>query len=374
MIFGGFRLTRGRAIGLGWIVFAIFYSLQSYTFHLSVGQPIQFQQFLMNEALFVGLLAVQTPIILALAARFPITGAQRGLHITLHAVAGLVLGFTHRFAFEAVARSMRATPEQPFQWERVFQAALGQFELGVFAYLVVLLAAAFWDYYSRYQAERLQAVHLRADLSAAQLETLRMQVQPHFLFNTLNAISILIEEEPRIARSMIEALSDFLRATLAEGSNQEIPLAREMELLRNYLRIEQTRFGDRLLVEVTMEEAAGKVAVPALLLQPLVENAIRHGLARRPGRSRLEIEASLSDGSLLLAVRDRAESDPLSPEANLSGTNGADNPGLGIGLRNTQARLESLYGDAQSLTLRRLDEGGGAGSEVRVRIPREPRR
>jgi LytS/YehU family sensor histidine kinase len=248
---------------------------------------------------------------------------------------------------------MRATPEQPFQWERVWQATLGSFELGVFAYLAVLLATSFWDYYARYQAERLQAAHLRADLSAAQLETLRMQVQPHFLFNTLNAISILIEEDPRIARSMIEALSDFLRATLTEGSSQEIPLSRELELLRNYLRIEQVRFGDRLEVEMRIDEAAGEVNVPTLLLQPLVENAIRHGLARRPGRSRLEIEASLSNGSLLLAVRDRAESDSsdrLQP-------GDLDSPGLGIGLRNTEARLERLYGDAQSLTLRRFSEG-----------------
>jgi len=371
---GPVRLTRGRAVGLGWIVFALFYSLQSYTFHLSVGQPIRIPQFLFTEALFVGLLAVQTPLILALAAKFPITGIHRGRHIALHAVSGLFLGFGHRFVVEAVSRSMRATPEAPFRWERVWQASLGSFELGVFAYLAVLLATSFWDYYTRYQAERLQAAHLRADLSAAQLETLRMQVQPHFLFNTLNAISILIEEDPRIARSMIESLSDFLRATLTEGSSQEIPLSREVELLRNYLRIEQTRFGDRLQVDVNVGENAGRVQVPTLLLQPLVENAIRHGLARRPGRSRLEIEGSLSDGMLLLAVRDRPEAAPHSASAGATNGSASDTHGLGIGLRNTQARLAQLYGEAQSLTLRRLGDGEFAGSEVEVRIPSEPKR
>ncbi|MEZ4653452.1 MAG: histidine kinase [Candidatus Eisenbacteria bacterium] len=275
-----------------------------------------------------------------------------------------------------MTRSMRATPDHPFAWPTVWQATIGSFEIGVFVYFVVLLAAAFWDSYGRYQAERLQAAHLRADLSAAQLETLRMQVQPHFLFNTLNAISVLIEQDPKTARAMIASLSDFLRATLTEGGRQEIPLKREIELLRTYLRIEQTRFGDRLEVAIRIDDAAAGVAVPALVLQPLVENAIRHGISRRPGRSRIEIEGTVSSGTLLLAVRDQAleEAPATAPEPTADAlaarmAASGESHGLGIGLGNTQARLQQLYGAAQELTLRSLGDSGELGSEVFVRIP-----
>ncbi|MCA9729878.1 MAG: histidine kinase, partial [Candidatus Eisenbacteria bacterium] len=353
-----YRIPRRTAFAIGWGVFALFYTLQSYTFHLSVGQSAAWGPFLANEALFVGLLAVQTPLILHLAGRYPIAGRRRGRHLALHVAAALVFGFAHRFVVELITRSLRATPERPFVWPHVWQSTIGSFEIGVFAYFVVLLAAAFWDSYGRYQAERLQAAHLRADLSAAQLETLRMQVQPHFLFNTLNAISVLIDQDPAAARTMIASLSDFLRATLTEGGRQEIPLAREVELLRTYLKIEQTRFGERLEVRFRIADDAESIAVPALVLQPLVENAIRHGISRRTGRSRIEIEATLADGALLLAVRDQALPDPgvaalpdptaaASPiprdaapaptRASAPATSG-DVPGLGIGLGNTQAR------------------------------------
>lgn len=358
-------LTRARVLSIAWIVLAVLYGLQSYTFRVMSGQEIEWGVFLASELFFVGMWAIQTPLILWLAGRLPLGGVSRLRNFGVHFVAALTLGFSHRFLVEAVLRSLRATTERPFSWERVWQATLGTFETGVFIYFLVLLAAQVWDYYARYNEERLRAVRLHADLSAAQLETLRMQVQPHFLFNTLNAISVLVEEDPRTAREMIGHLSDFLRATLAEGSSQEIPLRRELELLQHYLRIEQTRFGDRLRVEMLVDPGALEARVPALLLQPLVENAIRYGLARRVGPGRVEIEATLVGGTLTLKVRDLA----AGPVDTNEETAPAPSGGLGIGLRNTQARLGQIYGEAQKLTLERLGENG---SEVTVSIRQQP--
>ncbi len=358
-------LTRARVFSLAWLVLALLYGLQSYTFRLTAGQEIEWGVFLASEIFFVGMWAIQTPLILWLARKFPLGGVNRLSRFAVHLAAALALGLAHRFFVESVLRSLLASAERPFSWERVWQTTLGTFESGVFIYFLVLLAAQVWDYYERYNEERVQAVRLRADLSAAQLETLRMQVQPHFLFNTLNAISVLVEEDPRTAREMIGHLSDFLRATLAEGSSQEIPLRRELELLQHYLRIEQTRFGDRLRVEMSVDPGALEARVPALLLQPLVENAIRYGLARRVGPGRVEVEAALVEGTLTLEVRDLAAG-PVEPSEASAAT---PSSGLGIGLRNTQARLRQICGEAQRFTLEPLGE---SGSEVTVSIQQLP--
>lgn len=396
------RLTRGRALALAWLTFGVFYSLQSYTFNLSVGRAQEWSSFVGFELLFLALLALPTPLVLILGRRWPIVGPGRGRRIVLHAAVALPLAFLARLTFEAIQRSIRATPETPFTWTRAAQATLGSFETGVFVYLIVLLATHFWDYYERWGEERVQAAHLRADLSAAQLEVLRTQIQPHFLFNTMNAISVLIDESPTTAKTMLGHLGDFLRATLAESGRQVIPLGRELELLGHYLEIERTRFGDRLVVTTEVVADALDAPVPALLLQPLVENAIRHGISRHPGPGRVDIEAKQRDGDLVLVIRNvsRGSAPGLSSgsptttassscgSASSAAGAGTETPpvisprpgaesapaGFGIGLRNTQARLRELYGEEQTFTFRSLHEGGREiGAEVMVAIGRNGR-
>lgn len=224
-------------------------------------------------------------------------------------------------------------------------------------YLAVLAAGFAREYFIRYRGRveetvrlQAQAAGLRAQLAEARLDALRTQLDPHFLFNTLNAVSALVERDPRGVRRMISLLGELLRHTLDGAREQEVPLAQEMRVVERYLEIMQIRFEGRLELAVHAGPAVGEALVPSLVLQPLVENALRHGIDRSTGTGRVEITADERDGRLVLRVRDHGPG--LSPAA-----------AEGVGVRNTRARLEQLYGDAQSFALTPA-EGGGTVAEV----------
>lgn len=211
-------------------------------------------------------------------------------------------------------------------------------------------------YYQDVQEERERALAAEGQAHRARLQALRYQLNPHFLFNTLNAVSTLIvEQENRDAERMVARLSDFLRLTLECDSDMEVPLANELDFARRYLDIEQIRFGNRLAVQEDVEAEALSAQVPPLLLQPLVENAVRHGIMPREAGGTLRIEARNVGTRLLLRVMDDG---PGPPEAGEAGT--------GVGLTNTRARLEALYGEDHAFALRRAD---GGGCEVRIELP-----
>jgi signal transduction histidine kinase len=233
-------------------------------------------------------------------------------------------------------------------------------------YMVVLGAGLARNYIVRNkarldEARRLQAeaAELHAELADARLNALRTQLNPHFLFNTLNAISTLVEEDPRGTRRMIARLSDLLRHTL-EGDEQEIPLARELEMLRRYLDIMEVRFQDKLEVSIETEASLDDALVPNLVLQPLVENAFRHGLALMQTVGRVAVRVVRDNGDLVLTVRD-------------NGRGPAKEVRDGVGLANTRARLTQLYGARQRLALTAA-EGGGALAEVRLPYHTTPQR
>jgi LytS/YehU family sensor histidine kinase len=191
-----------------------------------------------------------------------------------------------------------------------------------------------------------------------QLESLKVQLQPHFLFNTLNTILALIRTEPATAERMVSGLSELLRASLEAAGEHEVPLERELAILRPYLEIQQVRFRDRLAVLLDVDPAARGALVPYLILQPLVENAIRHGLAPRASAGRVEISASVLDDALRLEVRDDGV-----------GIRAPSAMREGVGLGNTRARLRHLYGTRHAFEARPRAEGGFA---VRVEIPYRP--
>jgi ligand-binding sensor domain-containing protein len=221
--------------------------------------------------------------------------------------------------------------------------------LGVVAGVFVL--------YRRDQNRALDAAQLESKLAQAQLQVLEMQIQPHFLFNTLNGIMVLIREDPEKAGRMIARLSELLRMTLERRGVQEVPLQKEIEFVERYLQIEMIRFEDRLTVHEDICNQLRDALVPNMVLQPLVENAIRHGVARRRGQARIDITARRENGSLVLSVRDNGMG--LSADATHERKEG-------IGLSNIRARLRQLYGDAHAFVLA-SPEGGGV--DARLTIP-----
>ncbi len=202
----------------------------------------------------------------------------------------------------------------------------------------------------------MQAARLAAQLSEARLGALRMQLNPHFLFNSLNAITVLVRDQNTAAASrMLELLSDVLREVLRAEPGHETTLAKELEFIERYLAIEQVRFSDRLRPSVEVDPAIAVAAVPRFILQPLVENALRHGIARRSGAGSLQVTARREGVVLVLTVRD--DGPGLLPDIPVSS---------GVGLANTRARLAALYGEQANLEIRNEQSGGVAAI---VRLP-----
>jgi len=235
------------------------------------------------------------------------------------------------------------------QWFDPGQRRLMQFPSTLFTYYAILGAIYAFDYYGKYRAHELKASQLQAQLAQAQLQALKMQLHPHFLFNTLHAISSLMRRDVEAAERMIARLSDLLRLTLENVGAQETSLRRELEFLERYLEIEETRFRDRLQVKMEIEPEALDARVPNLILQPLVENAVRHGVAPHAAPGLIEISARLKENKLELQVRDNGAGLPDSGRAQIK---------EGVGLANTRARLEQLYGADYNFGLSNQDKGG----------------
>lgn len=229
-----------------------------------------------------------------------------------------------------------------------------RFHLGWLTYWILLAALRGLETRRRLRDERLRSAELETQLVQSQLQTLRMQLQPHFLFNTLNAISALALSDPMQARLMIARLSDFLRLTLEERHAQQVPLARELQLLDCYLGVQQVRFQDRLTVRMDVAADTARAAVPAMILQPLVENALRHGLLDKPGPGILHIATRRDGDELQLRVDDDGLGLPQPA------------PSEGLGLGTTRARLRALFGEAARLELSRRPAGG---TRAELRLP-----
>jgi len=305
--------------------------------------------------------AVLTPLIFALAGRFSLSRRQWAWRLPLLLGAGVLFALlvtltTSLLRNEVLALPHRGRPGPAPLVERFL--FLNDFII----YLGVLAAGFARDYFRRYEARnqeaaRLQAeaVALRAQLAEAQLATLRMQLNPHFLFNTLNAVSALVDRDPSGVRRMIARLSELLRSTLEENGQAERPLADEIAFLSRYLEIMQVRFQGKLQVGMEVDAEARDALVPTLILQPLVENALKHGLDGGT-EGRIEVAARREGARVVLSVRDSGRGPVPRPASPSSG---------GLGLRNTEARLRQMYGEEEPLSLRAAP-GGGAIAEIRL--------
>lgn len=304
-----------------------------------------------GDWLLYGLL---TPGVFYVARRYPLGSGRTLAHLPIHIVASVVL-----CAAWAGMGLLLQWALFPAQGAPPMRGSLGWFftslPFGVAVYFAVLGVEHAVRHFLEARERETQAARLSAQLAEARLGALRMQLQPHFLFNCLNALSVVIrDQDTQTADRMIEQLGQLLRRVTRQHSGEEVPLREELDFVRQYLALEEVRFSDRLVPVISCERDVEHAAVPEFILQPLVENAIRHGLARRSEATRVEVSARREGELLVLDVAD----DGPGPEApSASG---------GIGLANTRARLQTLYGARASLALCVRREGGALAT---VRLP-----
>ena len=335
-----------------WTLIGLLFTSQYYfelrseaeSFTISWGKllSVQFAQWFLWIAL--------SPLILWLGHRFPIerTRWQRGLIV--HVPASVVVACLHIAMYSIVIVLVKPFPwRMEYEYWNIFQGRV--FSLFYFNFIIywALLGASYaFDYYRRFHEGELRSSNLEAQLVQAQLQALKMQLHPHFLFNTLNAIATQVRKnENKAATDMLAGLSDLLRLTLDNVGKQEVSLKQELDFLERYLEIEQIRFADRLQVRIKIAPETLNARVPNLILQPLVENAIRHGIAARMNSGLVEIIAERENETLRLQVKDDGPGLPNGKSMN-----------SGVGISNTTARLQHLYGTAQRLTFNNAKEGG----------------
>ena len=302
-----------------------------------------------------GLLSIP---ILWLARRFPFNRARAwrwgGFHFLASICFSVAYVAIHSWTLDGQTSVMDGTR---FEFRAVFKKLIVYYsQVCMIIYWFMILVHQGWHFYHRLREREIQSAELQTELVNARLEALRMQINPHFLFNTLHTISSLIHENPEAADRMVARLSELLRVSLDQANTHEIRLEQEIDFLKGYIEIEQTRFADRLSVELKIEPGVEEAFVPCLILQPLVENAIRHGIEPREDMGKVEVEARRDNGRLELRVSDNGsglETDLASRRE-------------GIVLSNTRSRLRHLYGEHQMIV---LADAPGGGLEVRLSIP-----
>jgi two-component system, LytTR family, sensor kinase len=298
-----------------------------------------------------------TPLIMRLAMRFRFDGGKWPRALVVHIPAVIFFVGLHLAAMQLVRRSLVGWERFKLGFWQLFRSDFIQYldwEMATYWAITALALAAV--YYRESQERAVRTAKLETRLVEAQLQTLQRQLQPHFLFNTLHAISTLMHRDVESADRMLSRLSELLRLTLNKVGQQEVTLSEEVDFLAKYLQIEQTRFQDRLSVKVDVQPEALDGLVPRMLLQPLVENAIKHGIAPQPGPGQIEIRAWRDDQHLLMEVADNGVG--LSQDALTALQSG-------IGLSTTRARLQHLFGrDYQFEFLRQP-----RGLAVRVVVP-----
>jgi signal transduction histidine kinase len=303
-----------------------------------------------------------TPAIVWLARRYSLLDGAWKKNLLIHLPSFLLLSILHSAAATAITLSIEpfdSMGESPKTfWPRFLSRALASFGSDLLVYGGVIGICYALDYYRKYREREFLASRLEAQLAQAQLESLRMQLHPHFLFNTLNSIVGLVRDNKnQAAVSMLVGLSDLLRHTLEHSSRQEVELREEINFIKLYLSIQEMRFSDRLRLEFDIDPATAKALVPNLILQPLTENALRHGIARSAASGVVGIVSAVEDGNLRLLVYDNG--DGLPDDWQMKGS-------TGIGLANTAARLQQLYDENHQFDIRNRD---GGGVEVVIVMP-----
>lgn len=351
------RLVRYGLIWGVWTIVALFFCTQVYVMASAEKQPIRFRDFFF-QASTCYLWALATPLVLWLSRRYCLERnnwrRRAALHFGVSVVLTCTLLVTHFLLYMILLG--RASSITAF---RIFNFTYYNLDKWLLIYWLILGMSHAFSYYNSFRKGELKASELRTQLVQSQLEALKMQVHPHFLFNTLHSISALLSRDTEGARKMITRLGDFLRLTLENSGTMEVTLQQEIEFLNGYLEIERIRFQDRLTTEIRVDPEVLDVRVPNLILQPIVENAMRHAIGNSTS-GRVEVVAAPRNGVVRIEVKDNGpgmQTDQLLEARR----------GRGLGLANTQARLAGLYGDAARFELSNNPTGGLV---VALEIPR----
>ena len=346
------RWVFGAAVCLG-----LFSTLQAYRLtSLTSPDPskIEVGSLLVLNLTYWFIPALLAPIIFRLIQRYRLD-EQRVKAIGVHACSALAFTAIHAVGMISVRAFLWGPPQ--LGWITALQRThLTNLDWLLMTYTTVVGFTYAMGYHREVQQRAVREAQLQTSLMEARIKTLEAELHPHFLFNTLHAISTLVHTDPDAADRMISRLSDLLRLTFDRSGAARVPLQEELEFLQKYLEIEQTRFQDRLTVRFDIDPVSLDAEVPRLILQPIVENAIKHGVSPRSGPGLIEVASGVAEDRLWLEVRDNG--------VGLSGS-ARSQFRRGVGLANTRDRLECLYGDAQKLD---FSEGNG-GLTVRIALP-----
>ena len=349
-------LIRERRVGFAAVLFiaataiAVFYSLERYLYSRWVGEPVSLRSLLPAELVFTYTWALLAPLVMRLAQRFPLRGREVNRNLGIHMLAMLAFVIVHASLFSLV--TVLLAPGIGSLPSVLGRSLLSWTVVDAIVYCALVTVNHAVIYYRVSKDRALRASQLEASLAQAQLQMLRMQLQPHFLFNTLHSISALMHKDVRRADSMVAALSDLLRMSLQNIGAQEVPLQSELDFLQRYVEIMRLRFGDRLKVSIDIDPETRDARVPNLFFQPLVENSFRHGFG------------DLGQGSITITVV--RDGDMLRCDVVDDGRGLRTGHKDGVGLATTRQRLAHLYGDNFVFSMRGAPN---EGVHVTVVIP-----
>jgi two-component system LytT family sensor kinase len=338
-----------------WTVYGLLCAWQTHYWYSFSKMPLSWAECLRYQLTYSSLWALCTPLVVWAARQFRFERGRWPRNLVIHLIVMAFAVSATKLVFDVIVR-----PDGGWfpgaSWGKIFRSIESTLDTGPLLYAMIVLIEHAIIYYQRYQSGLVKASQLQTQLVQSQLKALRMQLHPHFLFNALHTIAALVHEDPDLAERTIARLGELLRLFLATSSVQEVTLSEEIRVLDLYLEIERARFEERLHVRYEVPPGVRHATVPNLVLQPLVENSIRHGIGKRAEPGWIAVAADREGDTLVLKVTDNGEgfrSDPLKPVQ-------------GMGLAITRGRLESLYGPNQSLVLRNVP---GGGVEVRITLP-----
>lgn len=345
------KTLKWLAIGLVWTLFALFFASQFALQNQFSRNPVSFWQILLWQMVSGYIWFAISPLILYLADRFPFDGGSWKRSLQIHLAACVVIAFAQQAVDAFLLTRLGYPPNREFAsfFEAYKFFVFVNLHLSILIYWGVLGIKSTFGYYQKFRERELRASQLEARLAQSRLHMLKMQLQPHFLFNTLNAISELTHRDPEAADTMISELSDMLRISFQNLEVEEVSLLEELDFLKKYLAIEQMRFRERLKVTIDAPDETLAARVPNMILQPLVENAIKHGIGPRIEGGIIDISVKRNNGTLNLMVND-----------NGLGVEDADVTKVteGVGLSNTRRRLKHLYGEDHRFELKSIKDSG----------------